>query len=125
MQAPNHRRGSRSAKSAWLLLHPTMIADDTATHYLPERKTIHRGRDGATGLVGIVDGAARGTTVPATGAASTQRTHHGPTGDVLRLFLLSCGWMGLAVRQETCIKGHRSTFAARRKASRIAYAVNS
>ena len=84
-----------------------MIADDTATHYLPERETVHLGRDGASGNwePWMEQRAERLYRM----RALNQRTHHGPTGDVLRLFLfLADGW-GWQYVKRTCIKGHQVT----------------
>jgi hypothetical protein len=88
-----------------LVVTPTMIADDTAAHYLPERKTVHLGRDGATGQweLWMERRAERLYRL----RALHRRTGHGPTGDLLRLFLFFGDAWGWEYVRDTCIKGYR------------------
>jgi hypothetical protein len=88
-----------------LCVTPDMIADDTAAHYLPERKTAYRGRDGASGLwePWMERRAKRLYRL----RALHRRTGHGPTGDLLRLFLLFGDAWGWEHVRDTCIKGYR------------------
>ena len=44
-----------------LYVTSTMIADDTREHYLPERETVHLGRDGASRMWGAMDATPSGT----------------------------------------------------------------
>lgn len=85
---------------------PTMIADDTDANYLPERKTTHRGRDGATGLwePWMERRAERLYRLRALHRRSGGR---GPAGDLLRLFLLFADGWGWQYVRETCLKGYR------------------
>lgn len=90
-----------------LYVTPTMIADDTTAHYLPERETAYRGRDGASGSwePWMERRAERLYRL----RALDRRSGHGPSGSVLRLFLfLSDGW-GWEYVRETCIQGYRIT----------------
>jgi len=82
-----------------------MIADDTAAHYLPERKTVHRGRDGASGQwePWMEQRAERLYRL----RALHRRTHTGPTGELLRLLLFFADRWGWEHVRDTCIKGYR------------------
>jgi hypothetical protein len=82
-----------------------MIADDTTAHYLPERKTVHRGRDGASGHwePWMEHRAERLYRM----RALDRRTHRGPTGEVLRLFLFFADGWGWQYVRTTCIKGYQ------------------
>ncbi len=83
----------------------TMIADDTAAHYLPERETAHLGRDGASGIwePWMERRAERLYRL----RALDRRTRCGPSGNVLRMFLfLEDGW-GWEHIKKTCIEGYR------------------
>lgn len=83
----------------------TMIADDTTAHYLPERKTAHFGRDGASGLwePWMERRAERLYRL----RALDRRSGHGPSGTVLRLFLFLVDGWGWTYVRETCIQGYR------------------
>lgn len=88
-----------------LFVTATMIADDTDAHYLPERQTAHLGRDGASGAwePWMERRAERLYRL----RALDRRSHHGPSGNVLRLMLfLKDGW-GWEHVKKTCIEGYR------------------
>lgn len=82
-----------------------MIAEDTTNHYLPERETLHLGRDGASG--NWEPWMERRAERLYRMRALNQRTRHGPTGDVLRLFLFVADGWGWQYVTRTCIKGYQ------------------
>jgi hypothetical protein len=83
----------------------TMIADDTAAHYLPDRETAHLGRDGASGVwePWMERRAERLYRL----RALDRRTHRGPSGNVLRLLLFIADDWGWEHVRKTCIDGYR------------------
>ncbi len=88
-----------------LYVTPTMIADDTDAHYLPERETAHFGRDGASGLwEPWMERRARRLYRL---RALHRRTGTGPTGDLLRLYLFFADRWGWEHVRDACIKGYR------------------
>jgi hypothetical protein len=88
-----------------LQVTPTMIVDDTAAHYLPERETVHLGRDGASGFwePWMEWRAERLYRL----RALHRRTRNGPSGDLLRLFLFFADRWGWEYVREACIKGYQ------------------
>jgi hypothetical protein len=97
-----------------LYVTPTMIADDTTAHYLPARETAFFGRDGASGLwePWMEQRAERLYRLRALHRRSGGR---GPSGDLLRLFLLLADGWGWKYVRETCIKGYRLSLRAATK----------
>jgi hypothetical protein len=91
----------------------TMIADDTDAHYLPDRDTAHRGREGASGVwePWMERRAERLYRL----RALHRRTGSGPTGDVLRLFLFFGDAWGWEYVRDACIKGYRLNLRAATK----------
>ncbi len=91
----------------------TMVEDDTAAHYLPPRETAYRGRGGASGLwePWIERRAERLYRL----RSLHRRTGLGPTGDVLRLFLLFHDGWGWDHVRKTCIQGYQLNVRAARQ----------
>ncbi len=87
-----------------LYVTSTMIADDTREHYLPERETVHLGRDGASGMwePWMQRRAERLYRL----RALDRRTRRGPSGNVLRLLLLLDDAWGWEHVKKTCIDGY-------------------
>ncbi|MGB8626116.1 MAG: hypothetical protein WCD03_08125 [Candidatus Cybelea sp.] len=96
-----------------LLVTPTMIVDDSAAHYLPERETVYLGREGASGLweAWMERRAERLYRL----RRLHRRTGSGPSGDLLRFFLFFADRWGWEYVRETCIKGYRINLRAATK----------